>query len=334
MLQSMGPSQSYAVFIHAFYAEMMPEFWRLIQTLPGNPHLFLTTASPADAGKIIQYLVKQQWPQDQMTVRVVEQNRGRDMSALFITWRDVALGGQFDIALRLHSKKTPQVPQHVGKEFKSHLFDNLVGSRSQTTEILNMMHAQPDIGLIIPPVIHQGFGTLGHAWFNNKAPLLKQAKTLGLDVPFDDDTPVAPYGTMFWFRPDALHKLFSHKWRWQDYNPEPHHVDGGLAHVQERMIGYCAQDRGYRVVQVMGARQAARLYGRIEYKAQLYAAQYLSNSILDHQADMRMRQQAIRRGLYRMLRCAYGGVLRLLPTSRYRLRPVKTKVVSLLARRF
>ena len=49
-------------------------------------------------------------------------------------------------------------------------------------------------------------------------------------------------------------------------NSEPHHVDGGLAHVQERLIGYAVQDQHYRVLTVMTPRLAARYYAKLEYK--------------------------------------------------------------------
>jgi lipopolysaccharide biosynthesis protein len=117
-----------AVFIHAFYADMMPELWAQIVKFPMPAHLFLSTASPDNKAAIERFLDDQGWPAADRTVRVVAQNRGRDMSALFITFRDVALSGRYDIALRLHSKRTPQVTRQVAAGFKAHLFDNLVHS--------------------------------------------------------------------------------------------------------------------------------------------------------------------------------------------------------------
>jgi rhamnosyltransferase len=87
-------------------------------------------------------------------------------------------------------------------------------------------------------------------------------------VQFDETTPVAPYGTMFWFRPKALRKLFSYPWRWSDFNCEPHHVDGGLAHALERVIAYVAQDAGYATFQVSNLRLAEQSYTLLEWKLQ------------------------------------------------------------------
>ena len=65
---------------------------------------------------------------------------------------------------------------------------------------------------------------------------------MGLKVPLDDHMPVTADGTMYWFRTDTLKKMF--EWRWRDYNPEPNHVDGGLAHVQERQLETMAVQGG------------------------------------------------------------------------------------------
>ena len=77
---------------------------------------------------------------------------------------------------------------------------------------------------------------------------------------------------MFWFRPKALRKRFAHPWQWADFNAEPHHIDGGLAHVLERMICYVAQDAGYTTQQILSAHLAARNFAMREYKLQKLSA--------------------------------------------------------------
>ncbi|GAA3859376.1 rhamnan synthesis F family protein [Celeribacter arenosi] len=315
-----------AVFIHAFYAEMMPEFWELIERLPMDIHLFLTTATADNKKRIETFLAEKGFPAEETTVRVVEQNRGRDMSSLFITFRDVILSEKYSVALRLHSKRTPQVSRQVGESFKEHLFENLVSSPNYVRNLLDMMEREPDIGLVIPPVIHIGFGTLGHSWFNNRPSLQRIATDMGLRVPFDDHTPVTAYGTMYWFRTDALRKMFEWKWKWEDYNPEPHHLDGGLAHIQERLIGYCVQDRGYRVMSVMSPRLAARSYAKLEYKLQRLASLTNSGSILEQVRQLEMNNSTLRSRIYRGLQQKYGAVLTRYPASRNMLRPFKNAV--------
>ena len=121
---------------------------------------------------------------------------------------------------------------------------------------------------------------MGHAWYANKERALELKEKLNLNIPFDNDTPVGAFGTMFWFRPKALEKLFAHPWKWTDYNAEPNHVDGGLAHVQERLICYVAQDAGYITEQVLSSHLASWNYAMMEYKLQKFRSLLPPNSFL------------------------------------------------------
>lgn len=320
-----------AVFLHAFYAEMMPEFWELAQRIPCEFDFHITTSTQEHQKAIRSFLWQKGFPIDRTFVILVDQNRGRDMSSLFISFRDVALSGKYEVALRLHSKRTPQVSRQVGESFKKHLFDNLVKSPGYVSNILDKFEAEPDIGMIMPPVIHVGFGTLGHSWFSNRSAVQSLADQMGLDVPFDLDTPVAPYGTMYWFRTDALRRMFEWEWRWIDYNAEPNHVDGGLAHVQERLIGYCAQDRGYRVLAVMNPELAARGYARLEYKLQLLAARLNSGNIYFQVQQLDGLRGQVRIRLFRRLQAAYGKLIRRNPGLRAPLQPAVRLIRGLLS---
>jgi rhamnosyltransferase len=328
--QSHWPFGRVAVFIHAYYADMMPDFWDQIAKFPMPAHLFLSTATAQDKATIESFLDAQGWPQADRTVRVVEQNRGRDMSSLFITFRDIALAGDYHLALRLHSKRTPQVSRQVAEGFKAHLFDNLVHSPAAIRQILDRFAAEPDLGLVIPPVIHTGFGTLGHAWYANRDAVQDLCRRMGFNVPLDADTPVAPYGTMFWFRIPALRAMFDWPWRWEEYNPEPHHIDGGLAHVQERLIGYAVQAAGYRVLSVMTPQQAARSYARLEYKMQLFAGRLASHHVLDQLAQLDRNAETLGARLNRRLRVIYGRIIRRFPGARAYLKPLARRIVPLL----
>lgn len=320
-----------AVFIHAYYANMMPEFWDLIQKIPCQADLFITTSSPNDKAHIEGFLADHGWPKDQTDVREVAVNRGRDMSSLFISWRDVILDDRYEVALRLHSKRTPQVSRQVGESFKDHLFENLVDTPDYVRNLLDMMEAEPDIGLIIPPVIHIGFGTLGHSWFNNRVPLQNLIDDMELKVPLDDHMPVTAYGTMYWFRTDALRAMFAWNWKWEDYNPEPNHIDGGLAHVQERLIGYVVQAKGYRTVSVMTQRMAGRYYAKLEYKMQLLASYLASGNVYLQRQQLDAMAGTGRMRLYRRLQNSYGTMLRRFPASRRFLRPLARHVQALIA---
>jgi len=262
-----------AVVAHIYYVDALHEFFDLVENIPGEFDFYISTSSEESRQRIEERLETFDVG-GRKEVRVVEQNRGRDMSSLFITFRDVMLSGDYAWVLRLHSKRTPQMPWQVGQSFKRHLIENLVPSRRFVSSLFDLLE-RPDhrnVGMVVPPVVHIGFGTLGHSWYSNKEPLEKLAKEMKITVPLDADTPVAAYGTMYWFRPKALEPMFRYDWKWEGYNAEPNHIDGGLAHVQERLLCYCAQQQGYRTLAVMSAAQAAKNYLKLEYKHQVLSS--------------------------------------------------------------
>jgi rhamnosyltransferase len=269
-----------AVVAHVYYVDTLPEFFEIAGNIPCDFDFFISTSSEEHKQHIESDLRSFDCG-GRKEVRVVEQNRGRDMSSLFITFRAEMLSGDYAWVLRLHSKRTPQMPWQIGQSFKMHLIENLAASRHFVKSLFDLLE-KPDyhnVGVVAPPVVHIGFGTLGHSWFSNRGPLEKIAKELAINVPLDRDTPVATYGTMYWFRPTALEPMFRYNWKWEDYNAEPNHIDGGLAHVQERLICYCAQNQGFRTLAVMSTRQAERNYLKLEYKHQILAGRFPVRSI-------------------------------------------------------
>jgi lipopolysaccharide biosynthesis protein len=258
---------SLAVCVHVYYTDMLQEIVSRTQTIP-VPYDFIATTDTQAKKVVIEQAVAGRDNIRNVIVRIVDQNRGRDMSALFITCRDLFLDDRYSLVCRLHTKKSPQVEAARGNLFKRHLFENLLNSEGYTTNVLDMFHDKPWIGVAVPPLVQISYPAMGHAWFDNREKAEEIKKILHLKVPFDPDTPVGAYGGMFWFRPRALRKLFSHPWKWSDYNPEPNHVDGGLAHVQERLICYVAQDAGYTTQQIISSDLAGWNYAMMEYKLQ------------------------------------------------------------------
>lgn len=272
MPQQGRDKQRIAVCAHVYYDDMIEELLGYCGTISDGFDFLATTDTENKKAAIEK--VAQSWPSvGKVVVRVVEQNRGRDMSSLFISFRDIFVTDDYDLACRIHTKRTPQVDRARGDFFKIHMLENILHSPGYTDNVIALFQDQPALGVAIPPLIHIGFGTLGHSWFNNRENARGWAAKIGLRVRFDDDTPVAANGTMFWFRPKALRKLFAYDFKWEDFNAEPNHVDGGLAHVLERLICYAAQDAGFLTMQILSPAQAEQNYALLEYKLQKLSAQ-------------------------------------------------------------
>lgn len=273
-LEAKGDDADYgrvAVCVHMFYVDMLDEILQLTDTIPCAYDFIATTESEAKKAVIEQAMMAR--PRvGKVIVRVVESNRGRDMSALFITCRDLFLDDRYDLVCRLHTKRSPQVWPGRANMFKRHMFENVLNSRGFTSNVLDLFQDRPCVGVAVPPLIHVAYPTMGHVWFANRERAESLARELDLHVHLDPDTPVGAFGSMFWFRPRALRKLFAHPWRWSDFDGEPYPHDGSLGHALERLICYVAQDAGYLTQQIMSSHQAERSYAMLEFKLQKLAS--------------------------------------------------------------
>ena len=261
------PAQRICVLAHIFYEDMTDEMMGWIGTIPVPYDLVVTTTTESKKRSIECALAKYRLPS--VDIRVVESNRGRAESAFIISCRDVLTSGDYDLVLKVHSKKSPQNGYNVGSLFKHHSIDNLLSSPGYVATILAMFDQQPNLGMVFPPVVNIGFPTLGHSWFTNRAAAHALAVKLGIHTVFDRTTPVAPYGTTFWARPEALAKLAEHEFELADFAAEDQGWnDGMLGHVLERLYGYAAMDAGYTVQLVLNTDWAAINYAFLEYKLQ------------------------------------------------------------------
>lgn len=260
-----------AAVAHIFYETMVDEMIDRFETLPSGFDLYVTTSDDAKKTAIEESLARRGVSGE---VRVVASNAGRDISAFFVGCRDVIENDEYDLIVKLHSKKSLQDDYNVGTLFKRHLFENLLSSPGYTANVLRLFQQHPSLGMVFPPVIHMGYPTLGHAWFGNLDMAKREAKRLGITVPFDDSTPLSPYGSMFIARPEALRSITAAGYDYSDFPDENGYSDGSLSHVLERLVSYAALNAGFHIREVLNARFAGIYYSFLEYKLQAIS-QYL-----------------------------------------------------------
>ena len=147
---------------------MLDELFSLTANIPVPYDFIATTDTPAKKAEIERAFANRTGIRT-VIVRVMEENCGRDMSALFVTCRDLFLADCYDIVCRIHTKKTPHVKQSQSNLFKRHTVENLLGSPGYVSNVLDMFGDAPWIGLALPPVVQIGFGTLGQSWYGNQA---------------------------------------------------------------------------------------------------------------------------------------------------------------------
>lgn len=234
------------VIAHIFYDEMTDEILDRADTLPCPYDLVITTPSAERAERIGTVLSRRRTAESPRTeVRVLASNDGRDQSAFLIECRDVLLSDDYDLVVKLHSKKTPQDGFNVGRHFKDQQFRNLLDSPGYSANLVALFQREAGLGIVYPPMIHIGYPTMGRAWWANKPGFEELAAELGIHVPLDDVSPLAPYGSMFVARPQALRLLVEHPWRYEQFGGAEAYRDGGLAHILERMPSYAAGELGF-----------------------------------------------------------------------------------------
>lgn len=248
---------------HIFYADMAEEILERLSVLPKGYYLVATTSNEENQAQISAVMERYGVEGE---VRVVASNRGRDIGAFLVDCNDVLASGKWDIVVKIHSKKSVQDDYNAAQLFKTHLYDNLLNSRAHVANILAEFAAHPALGMVLAPLPHMGYPTMGHAWFTNREPAQAVAKRLGINVPFDKDMPLATYGSMFIARPQALAKLVNAGFKPENFPVEGGYKDGSLAHVLERLMAYAALSEGFYVRPVLAPKWAEVYYGYLEYK--------------------------------------------------------------------
>ena len=135
---------------HIFYPDMTDEIVDRFDFLPGDYDLVVTTSDDDKRDEISKVLAARGRPAD---VRVVGSNRGRDISAFLIECRDVIESDDYDLVVKLHSKKNVQDSANIGELFKRHLFEGLLASPGYAANVLRLFQQQPTLGMVFPPAV-------------------------------------------------------------------------------------------------------------------------------------------------------------------------------------
>jgi len=256
-----------AAIIHIFYEDMTDELLDRAVLLPSPVDVYITTTD-AEKAATIETIIRERADERiaRSEVRVLPSNRGRDLSAFFIACRDVLRSGAYDLIVKIHSKKTVQDSFNAGRYFKLQQLDNVLNSAGFAANAVALFQKEPGLGMVFPPMIHIGYPTMGRGWYGNRPRTEELCEELGIRVPLDEISPLAPYGCMWMVRPEALRLMTDREWRYDEYAPPSQHRDGSLAHVQERLIAYAAAELGYHVRTIGSAEQMAISHTALDFK--------------------------------------------------------------------
>ena len=232
-----------AAVVHIFYSELAIELKNLLLNIPCAVDVFISTTAPNKQAAIEN--VFGDFDKGRVVVKVFA-NRGRDLAAAFVGFREVYEG--YDVCIHLHSKKSPHAERRLAG-WRDYLYENLLGSPEIVGDILNIL-AHEKVGAVFP----QYFDPIRIFinWGENY--LLTKNFLSGLGIEIDNRHLIEfPAGSMFWFKPKALAPLLDSNLSFDDFPEECGQVDGTLAHAIERAFLFIVEASGFIWAKVDGA---------------------------------------------------------------------------------
>lgn len=226
----------FALVAHVFYPDLWHEIAAVWSTLPVGSHLIVTV--PRDKAHEL-HAVTLGMP----LVEVHEyENRGRDL-APFIALLNAGFLDRFDVILKIHTKKSPQLIK--GELRRKLLFAALAGSTGNARRIIAHFD-DPRVGLVgFAPL----FRTSRTFWMNNFDAVERLCRRMQ-----PNGEPVLGFfeGSMFWVRPAALAPIRSMTLETHEFDAEAGQLDGTLHHALERVIVISARAAGFDTLSIRG----------------------------------------------------------------------------------
>ena len=234
------------VVYHAFYPDLFDESMEHIRNFPDDVGIFITTTTLKNKA-ILEQKLKDIGRTG--TVAVME-NRGRDVSSLLVAAKDFVFN--YDLICFGHDKKMQKLlPQSAGRSWVHKLHENTYATREYVNNIIDLFRKESRLGIAFPSYpFHSYFSNNDTYWMGNFENTKLLLDSLGIKVKIDPRSwCVAPLGNCFWFRPEALKKLFAgidgEGWSYENFPAEPNRCNCTVVHAVERAYAYVAQDAGY-----------------------------------------------------------------------------------------
>lgn len=249
-----------AVILHIYFIDLLDDTYRYVSQIPDCCDIYITTSS-----EITKRAIEERFADitcNHMEIRMIK-NRGRDVASILVGVKDIV--ADYEYLCFAHDKKSSQVLGSVGESFSYKCFENTLYSEDYIYNIIETFENNPRLGLLCPPEPNHAdyYPTIGWSWGNedNLSETIKLAKEMNISVPFDSKKDaVAPFGSFFWFKYEALKAFYDRGWEYEDFPAEPLPADGTISHAIERIRPFVAQQAGYYTAFVMVDK-----FARIEY---------------------------------------------------------------------
>ena len=257
-------SRRVLIIVHLFYLDSLDFYCNYISKL--DHRIRIIVISPIR--EVLQNISESIGRDD--IVYILKENRGRDISALLISSKEHI--DNADYVCFVHDKKEHQNLQRDSETgfWVSGMWENTIGTQQYIENLIDVFESDPELGVLtIPEPIGSYFDTwAGQGWYGSFDATKDLAQKLDLNCDITPDKPPVSIGTVLWFRPAALKKLFDHEWKYSDFDDDKLRDGNYLSYAVERIFPYVAQDAGYKTGTVMTceyAKKQTAIAQRISY---------------------------------------------------------------------
>jgi rhamnosyltransferase len=232
-----------AIHVHVYYVDLLHEFIAYFNTFNFIYDLYITTDS-IEKKEAIDNLIANTLLNCPLKEIVIFENKGKDI----LPWLRLSNRlDRYDIVGHFHTKKTTQEKEWFGSIWRQELLGHLL---LPIHLILNAFMDNTKIGVIIPeiPSCFHIFPEINLDEMGYTKKLNELWKKMGCRKRLSFDTlltVIMPYGTMFWYRPNALKQLFDLNITSKDFPDESIPNNRTIAHCIERLIVYTAWNNDY-----------------------------------------------------------------------------------------
>ena len=224
------PIEKIAVFIHVYYPDVLPEILDYLKSIPTPFDLYLNIPENLDITKISI--------NEDVTKIYRLKNIGKDMASFIHFLKDIN-DSEYDLILKLHTKKSNRVGKDHGNVWRKCTLDSLVGNRKRVNEIFQTMEDK-SVGIVGTKELFLNYNIREENMLNFQF-LLKTLKIKNKNFGYHA-------GSMFWFKPKALKKIISStKISFDTFNTSKNQDDGDIEHAFERIFVLCSNSEGFKV---------------------------------------------------------------------------------------
>lgn len=256
-----------AVICFVYYEDMVNHMVDILRKFEGLGDIYLISSKKEILSSYQSLLSKYKIN----AIYRLQENRGRNEAAYFLTCKDVWLNYEYVCAL--HDKKSLHVkPALLGRDFMKHCEQNLCPSRNSIEEIIEIFENNSLLGLLVPPFPFFGSFTLSifHPLGQNKISINNLNDKLFFGKLFSSsdelDISSAPFGGMFWARTKALISLPNSALALSDFPKEPlKQPDGTILHAIERCYPMVTRLNGFYTARIININRLPLIYDNITY---------------------------------------------------------------------